>query len=237
VEDRRIHFRLLHRTDRVPVVQRMVHPETGKPVAAEDIRKGAEISPGRFALLDDEAIEASKPEPSRTIEITRFLPSASIPGPWYDRPYFLGPDGPGGSYFALATVLADLDAEGIARWTMRDRSYAGALLAMEGHLALVTLRAEGEVIPTSSLEAPEGRDLTRKELDMAAQLVGMLESDFRPEDFRDEHRDRLRELIEARAAGSDFEIRKLRPRKPTRDLSQALAESLKGARKERRRAS
>ncbi|NIX23060.1 MAG: Ku protein, partial [Actinobacteria bacterium] len=69
---------------------------------------------------------------------------------WYDRPYYLGPDGSPEPYFALAAALAEEHAEGVARWVMRDKEYAGALRTHEGYLMLITLRHAASV-----LSAPE----------------------------------------------------------------------------------
>ena len=238
VEDRGIHFRLLHGKDGVPVEQRMVHPVTGAVVGNEDVKKGVEIRPGVFSLVTDEEVETLRPEASRTIEVTQVVSRDAVPDRWYDRPYFVGPDGDADdTYFALASHLRENELQGIAHWVMRAKSYFGSLHAVGDHLGLVTLRSRDEVITPARLTAPEGRALSKKEVQMAEELVALLEDDFRPGDFRNEHRDRLRELIEARASGSKFSISKLRSKKPTDDLSEALSRSRAAASKERKRAS
>ena len=87
VESGGVHFRLLHETDLVPVQQRMVHPETGDVVPSERIRRGHEVEPGVFVLLDEEDLEQAEPESSRDIELLRFVPPDRIDGRWNDRPY------------------------------------------------------------------------------------------------------------------------------------------------------
>ncbi|HUH12073.1 MAG TPA: Ku protein [Longimicrobiales bacterium] len=104
VRDRGVHFRLLHRKDRVPVKQRMVDPESGEVVAYEDIRRGYETGQGTFVILDEEELAQAEPEPSREIEITRFVPPEQINHQWYERPYFLGPDEDAEAYAALAVA-------------------------------------------------------------------------------------------------------------------------------------
>ena len=71
VEDRDVHFRLLHERDKRPVSQRMVNPTTGKPVAPEDVRRGFEVDNGVFVLLDDEELAELQPEQSRDVEVKR----------------------------------------------------------------------------------------------------------------------------------------------------------------------
>ena len=82
VEDRSIHFRLLHEKDLVPVKQHMVHPETGDVVDAADIRRGHEVSRGVYVILDEEELAGTEPEPSRDIEALRFVPVDAIDGRW-----------------------------------------------------------------------------------------------------------------------------------------------------------
>lgn len=241
VEDRKVHFRLLAGGgkgggERKPVEQRMVEPDSGKTVPAEKIRKGYEAEPGLFVVLDEEDLAEAEPPPSRDVEITRFVPAEAIDPPWYERPYWLGPDGDeaAGPYFALARALEREGREGVARWTMRKKGYLGALRPRDGRLMLVTLRHAGEVIAAADLPAPRGRPLAERELAMARQLVAALEDDFRPEEYRDEHRESLRELIEAKAEGAPIEIKKFRPKAATDDLDRALAASLEQAKEMRR---
>lgn len=236
VEDRKVHFRLLGQDATSRVKQRMVVPSSGDPVAREEIRKGFETAPGEFVVLTDEEMEELTPEPSRDIEITRFVPEAEIDHQWYDRPYYLGPDAssgqgddPGRDYFALAEALAKKGREGVARWVMRNKEYVGALRAEGDHLALLTLRHPGEVIPADALEAPGGRKLDSAELDMAEQLVDALADDFEPESYSDEYRERVMELIEAKAEGKTIELAAPEPEKEeSDDLTGALEASLAG---------
>lgn len=232
VEDRKVHFRLLDAKDEKPVEQRMVHPATGEPVEKDEVRKGWEAEPGVFVVLGDEDLAQAQPEASRAVELTRFVPAEAIDPPWYERPYWLGPDGDDARepYLALAAALEREGRQGVARWTMRKKRYAGALHARNGRLMLVTLRNAGEVISAADLPAPRGRQLAERELAMARQLVEALEDDFRPEDYRDEHRERVAELVAAKAAGKAPKVRKMRPKKPSDDLDRALAASLEKAR-------
>lgn len=237
VEDRDVHFRLLHETDLVPVKQRMVHPGTGDPVPWDEIRRGWETGDGRIVVLEDEELEEVEPEPSRDIEITRFLDPAIVNHQWYDRPYYLGPDGDSDAYFALSEALGEEDVEGIARWVMRKREYQGALRREGEHLMLVTLRNAEEVVSADTLPAPGGRELDPREVDMAEQLVAALSADFEPEAFDDEYRERVMELVESKARGETIELREYRARREPseEDLTGALEASLRGM-KDRRSA-
>lgn len=235
VQDRTVHFRLLHEETLNPVKQRMVDPVTGKDVPYEEVRRGFELEDGVFVVLDDEELAELEPEKSRDIEVTRFLNPEVITHEWYDRPYHLGPDGNTEDYYALTEALEKQGKEGLAHWSMRNKEYSGALRAVDGHLMLITLRHAGEVVPASALERPGGRAPDPRELKMAEQLVSALEDELDLTAFRDEYRDRVLELVEAKAEGKTIEFREPEKRRAAGDLAATLEASIQAA-KERKSA-
>lgn len=233
VQDRDVHFRMLQRRTQAPVAQRMVDPEEQEPVETEEIQKGYETEPGVFVLVDEAELAALEPEPSRDVEIERFVPRAAVPHAYFDRPYYLGPDGDEEAYFALAKALAKQDRVGIASWVMRKKEYAGALLAHGDHLMLLTLRHAGEVVDAKALPRPGGRKPEAREIAMARQLVSALEAEFDLAAFHDEYRKRVEELVRTKAEGGTIEVKKFE-RKPSKEsLGDLLKASVKQA-KERR---
>jgi DNA end-binding protein Ku len=231
IEDRSVHFRLLHRDDEEPVRQVLVNAETDEVVPYERTRRAQVTEAGDMVLLDKEELESLKPEASRDIEILAFLPRGAIDHRWFDRPYYLGPDGSMGHYFALTDALQAMDVEGLARWVMRKKAYVGALRLYSGYPMLMSLRHAEEVVLADALEPPRGSALDTRELMMARQLVEMLESDFEPRNYRDEYRHRVLEMVEAKAAGRKLKPEKARRRERSEDLGSALEASLARARK------
>lgn len=227
LEDRNIRFRLLHAEDGVPVEQRMVNPRTGGTVEHADALRGLEIEPERFVLLSPEELEAVEPEPSRDIRVTRFVEPDRINHQWYERPYFLGPDENDAAYHAFARALEAKGREGVARWVMRKTEYRGALRARDGYLMLVTLRASGDVIPASALEAPAGRALDPREREMAEKFIAALEEEFDPEQYRDEYRERVARLIEIKRKGGTIEVEEYEEKEEPEELLTLLEASLK----------
>src|SRR5579885_2191726 len=146
VEDQSIHFHLLDAKTKSRVKQHMINPETGEEVAREDIRKGYEVDRGAFVLLEDEELESLEPKASKDMDITRFVPADAISHVWYERPYYLGPDGDSADYFALAQALKNENKEAVAQWVMRGKSYAGALRVNGDYLVLITLHHAEEVL-------------------------------------------------------------------------------------------
>lgn len=234
IQDRAVHFRLLHERELVPVKQKLVNPRTGEEVPRDRMQKGAPADKGRFVVLREDELASLEPPRSRTISIGRFVEPRLLDHAWYDRPYWLGPDAGGEStYRALAQALARSGREGIARWVMRKRPYLGVLRAAREHLILVTLRHAGEVVETSEFQAPSGRKPDPKELQMARQLVAVLVEPFEPREYRDEHRERVLELIERKAKGEKIELPAPEEKRRRAGLADALEASLGLVRRER----
>lgn len=227
VQERTIHFRLLHRKDLQPVKQQLVSSEAEEAVEYAEVRKAFPVTRGRMVLLEPEELEKIEPKDSRDIEVERFVNPSEIDHRWYKRAYFLGPDGKATAYFAAASALEKKKKEGIARWVMRDRDYVGSLRAENGYLMLIVLRHADEVIAADSLQAPEGRELSSREIEMAGQLIEALHGEFDPAAYHDEYRARVLDLVETKAAGKKPKVRAFRPRKVESDkLTDVLAASL-----------
>jgi DNA end-binding protein Ku len=228
-----IGFRLLHDTDKRPVEQRMIDPETGDIVEYADIKRAFETEDGNLVILEDEELEELVPKESRDIEITRFVGEGAITHEWYDRPYYLGPDGNEAEYFALVTALQKKKKTGLARWVMRKKDYVGALRVEGDYLMLMTLLRSGEVVPADQLPSPAGRDLDKREIAMAKQLVAALEDELDMTAYRDEYSDRVMELIEAKQKGKVLSFPKAPRRKKETSLADMLEKSLTTTKKKK----
>jgi DNA end-binding protein Ku len=229
-EDRTVHFRMLHRQDRQPVRQRLIHPETGDEVAAEEVRKGAELDRGVFVLLDDDELTSLEPEPSRSIIVERVVANAELDHFWYDRPYYLGPDGDDKAYGSLVKVLADKSREAVVRWVMRGKEYVGSITVHDGRLALIALRFADEVVGPQEIHVPPQAAFPAGEVAMANQLISTLASTFDPGQFHDTFNEEVRELIEQKARGRTVAAKKARRKQAPRSLEKALRDSLAAAR-------
>jgi DNA end-binding protein Ku len=225
-EDETIHFHLLHAKDHERVQQHMINPNTGQVLEHDDIQKGYELKPGTFVLLEAAELAKLEPPASKQIELGSFVPAAEIGPVWYERPYYLAPVGKSPEYFALAQVLSERAMVGLASWVMRKHAYHGALRAHGEFLILSTLFSADEVV-TAPRVAPAARAADARELAMAEQLVQALAGEFDPSEFKDEHRERVLELIAAKAKGKKISPPP-RPRKRApQPLGTALEQSLK----------
>jgi len=228
LQDRDVHFRLLHAKDDVPVKQAMVNPETEEVVPKELVKRGVISSDGDVVILEEDELASLQPEPSREIQLMHFLPLGAIDRRFYRRPYYLGPDGSDAKYAALIKVLEESGKEGLAHWVMRNKSYVGALRLHEGYPILIALRSADEVVAISSIRTPKGSEPNEREVAMARQLIQMLAADFTPEQYHDEYRERVEALVEAKAKGGKNKVTHLhKTRKaPPQDLSKLLQASI-----------
>jgi len=228
VKEERIQFHLLHRRDGVKLHQQMICAYEKKPVPLEAQVKGFEVEEGKYIIVAPEDLEQAVPESSRMIEIHEFVKTGQIDPIFLDRVYYLEPDMQSEGYRALVAALQEMDVAGICTWTMKKRSYLGALQASGTILRLNTLRYADEVIPVKSLELQE-IPLSEKELKIGSDLINQLAAPFEPQKFENEHQKRLQKLIEKKARGEKIAVlrpRRLEPTAPDK-LLQALEASLK----------
>ena len=228
VKENRIQFHLLHRRDRVKLQQQMICAYEKAPVPPAEQAKGFELEERKYILVGPAEIEETEPESSRIIEVHEFVNTAQIDPIFLERVYYLEPDASLKGYNALVGALQEMEVEGICTWTMRKRSYLGALQARGKILRLNTLRYADEVIPVRSLELQKF-SLTEKELKIGSDLINQLTVPFQPEKFENEHQKKLQNLIEKKARGEKIAIlrpKRLKPTAPDK-LLQALEASLK----------
>jgi DNA end-binding protein Ku len=228
VKENRIQFHLLHKRDRVKLQQQMICAYEKVPVPLEEQVKGFELEDSKYILVDAAELEQTEPESSRMIEVHEFVKTEQIDPIFLERVYYLEPDNLLQGYNALVGALKEMEVEGICTWTMRKRSYLGALQASGKVLRLHTLRYADEVISVKSLELQE-YSLSEKELKIGSDLINALTVPFQPQKFENEHQQKLQNLIEKKAHGEKIAL--LRPRRlkstaPDK-LLQALEASLK----------
>jgi len=212
--------------------QQRVNPESGDEIPYEQIVKGYEISPDKYVTITPEELEALEPQKTRTIDIEEFVDLEQIDPIHYDHPYYLAPDkGAGKAYKLLLDAMEQADKVGIARVVIRSKENLVALRAYNGALTMETMLFPDEVVDPSSIEelaAADGKTkTTKRELDMAKQLIESLSGDFDPTGYTDEYRERVLELIERKAAGETITVEAPEPeRKEVPDLMAALEQSI-----------
>ena len=228
VKEEHIQFHLLHKHDQVRLQQQMICAYENVPVPREEQAKGFAVEDNKYILIDPTELEQTEPESSRMIEIHEFVKSEQINPLFFDKAYYLEPDTKAKGYNSLVEVLQELGVQGICTWTMRKRSYFGALHSAGKILRLQTLRYADEVIAVPSLGLEEF-SLSEKELDIGGELIDHLTVPFQPQKFVNEHQQKLQNLIDQKARGEKIVLLRPKRRKatPPDNLLQVLEASLK----------
>jgi DNA end-binding protein Ku len=213
--------------------QQRVNQE-GEEVPYDQIVKGYEVGPDSYVIIEPEELESLEPEKTRTIDIEDFVDLDQIDPIFYDHPYYLAPDtGAAKAYKLLLDAMEDAGKVAIARVVLRSKENLVALRPHNGALTLETMLFADEVIPPDAFDELGGKSpgkTTKRELDMARQLIDSLSSDFEPEKYRDEYRERVLDMIERKAAGETIKVEApVEEPKKVPDLMAALEASIAAA--------
>jgi DNA end-binding protein Ku len=236
VNRKTVRFHQLSGKTGVRVAQKRVDPKTGEEVAYEDVVKGYEIAPDRYVVIEPGELDALEPKKTKTIEIEEFVELSQIDPVYYDHPYYLAP-GPGGAkpYRLLLEAMRETGKVAIARVVIRSKEQLVAVRPMGDALGMATMLFADEILAPDSLdEVAEAAEIktTKRELEIAKQLVESLAGDFEPGRYRDTHREQVLALIERKAQGEAIAVQPA-PEEvaaPAPDLMSALKASLEAVR-------
>ena len=237
VSRKTVRFHQLDSEDNQRIQQKRVNPRTGEEVAYENLVKGYEVGPERYVVITPEELESLEPEKTRTIDIEDFVDLDQIDPIFYDHPYYLIPDtGAEKAYKLLLDAMKESNKVAVARVVLRSKEHLVAIRPRDDVLTMETLLFADEVIEPDKLdEMPDTSKgkTTKKELQMAQQLIDSLSSDFEPEKYRDEYRDRVLDLIERKAQGEEIVVEAPQEEpKQVPDLMAALEASIAGAKRQ-----
>ena len=163
-------------------------------------------------IINPDELDALDPEKSRTIDIEDFVDLADIDPVYYDHPYYLVPDkGAAKAYGLLLNAMRESGRVAIARVVLRSKEQLVAIRpARDGDVLMMeTMIFADEVVPKEDLDGlPEAEELkvSDREVKMAQQLIDSLATEFEPERYKDEYREKVLELIEAKAAGEEIAV-------------------------------
>jgi len=232
-----VRFNQLDGKDGTRISTKRVRPDTGEEVPYDRLVKGYEISPNRYVVIDPSELDGLDPKASRTIDIEEFVALAEIDPLYFEKGYYLLPDkGAEKAYALLARAMEETGRVAIARFVMRTKQYLAAIRAKDGALVLSTMLYADEVTTTAELELPDAESVapSAREVKMAEQLIESLSAEFDPARYKDEHREKVLALIEAKAEGQEI-VTSTTSDEPTKvvDLMAALEASLAAAKQSR----
>ena len=232
VSRKTVRFHQLNSKTGVRIQQKRVDPSSGDEVAYEDIVKGYELSPDRYVVIEPDELSSLEPKKTKTIEIEDFVELTDIDPILYDHPYYLAP-GAGGAkpYRLLLEAMEETGRVAIARVVIRSKEALVAIRPMGDVLGMSTMLFADEVVdPDKVDELASARDVdtTKRELDIAKQLIDSLAGPFEPDKYHDEYRDQVLDLVERKAAGEEIAVQPEAEEEdaPVPDLMAALKASL-----------
>jgi DNA end-binding protein Ku len=199
-----VRFHQLHASDGARISQKRVCSADGEEVDFSEIVKGYDLGGGRYVVIDPEELASVDPEASRTIDIEEFVDLAEIDPLYFEHSYYLVPDERAAKPYALLVeAMTKTGKVALGRFVLRTKQYWATLRARDGALVLATMLYEDEVVDPADLDVPTTESVapSKKELDMASALVESLSAPFDPGRYRDDHREKVMAMIEAKAAG------------------------------------
>ncbi len=172
------------------------------PVDTKNIVKGFEVSKGNYVLITDDDLQKVKIEARHTIDLIQFVDQGEIDPVYFEKPYFVLPDGrlAHEAYGVLRDALRASRKMGVGQFVMRGREYVAALKPCGRGLMLETLRFSDEVRRAAPFFADIGDDKANPELlELAQDLISRKTRKFDPGKFHDHYTESLRRLIDAKA--------------------------------------
>src|SRR6266498_2655143 len=224
-----VSFNLLHAKCGNRLRQQMFCPVDNEVVDRSGIVKGYEFSKEQYVRFTDEELKSLEGEASKVIEIAEFVPLPHVDPIYFEKTYYLGPDKGGEkAYRLLADAMTKTERVALAKFVMRGKESLVLIRAAQDGLMLHTMYFADEVRSFGEIDRGQGAKIRDGEMELALKLIDGLTTDgFSPEEFTDEYRQRVLDMIQAKVEGK--QIITLTPEAPKAqviDLMEALKESL-----------
>jgi DNA end-binding protein Ku len=205
-EDRDIRFHQVHAEDGGRIKYKRVCSIDGEEVEYNDIAKGYELPDGQLVILTDEDFEELPLATRREIEVLEFVDQDEIDPIQFEKTYFLEPDGPAvRPYVLLRDALENAGRVAITKIAIRQRESLAALRVRDGVLVLHTMRWPDEIRRPDFDFLDEDVAVRPQELQMAEALIASMAGEFDPSEFKDDYREALTALLEAKQTGGEVQ--------------------------------
>lgn len=209
-QDSRLNLDMLDSTTGSNIKFQRVSEKTGKEVPWAQIVKGYLLK-DKYVMLDEDDFMSASPDKSKIIEIESFVEEQEIDDIYFETPYFIEPAKGGEKpYKLLFQALVKTKKAGLSRFVLRAQEHLAVIRPREDYLLLHQLRFEEELRPTSEIKLPENIRITRKELDMALELVKQNSEHFDISRYKDEYKAELLKIIKAKSAGKRAPVKKMK---------------------------
>lgn len=197
----KISFHQVHKPSGERIRYQKVVPGVG-PVDTDEIVKGYELEKGKYVLLEDEEIDKLKLEAKKTLDLVQFVGSHEIDPVYFERPFFVLPDGDedAEAFIVLRDALKKTQKIGLGQIVIRGKGSIVALKPCGKGMMLETLRYADEIRKADAAfsDVPAGKP-DDDMIELAEELIKKKTKKFDASAFKDSYNDALRELIDAKA--------------------------------------
>lgn len=224
-----VSFNMLHKKCGGRVKQQYICPtDNNEVVERTDMVKGYEHARGQYVLFTDEELKAFEAERSNAIEITEFVPLASVDFVHVEKSYYLGADKGGDkAYRLLGQAMTSKKMVAVGRWSARGKEQLVLVRPYEDGLILHQLFYANEVRAWEEVDSAAKVSLSDKERELAEKLIEQLSSDsFEPDKYHDTYSDKVLAAVEQKAAGQEITVAPEAPKAQIIDLFDALKRTL-----------
>jgi DNA end-binding protein Ku len=233
-ESKGISFNMLHKDDLSRIQMKVWCPVEDEAISRGDTVKGYEYAPGEYVVVTDEDLEKVPLKTVRSIEIEQFTKAERDDNAvrFVKSAYYLEPDKVGRkAFYLLKSVLEDEGLTAICKVVIKDREALAALDPFGDTMLMSTLHWPDEIRSTKDLDLPDEEfEFKPAEKAMAKQLVSAMTGEFDPSQYKDEYREALEQIIEAKVEGREtVEIEEPEETGKLIDLMAALEASVKSA--------
>jgi len=229
-EREKISFHQVNKETGHRIRYKKVDAETGDEVDNTDIVKGYEIAKGEYIEVEPDELEAVAIESKHVIDIDEFVPRNEIDELYLRDPYYIVPDGEVGQQ-AFAVIREAIRKEGmvaLGKIVFTSREHIIALEARGKGLLGLTLRYPYEVRDEKDyFDTIEDEKIPKDMIDLAVHIVETKTGHFKPQQFKDEYEDALKDLLRRKQKGEKIEGPKERAPSNVINLMDALRQSLK----------
>lgn len=235
-EEKDIRFNQVHRTDGGRIKYKRVCSVDGEEVSYGDIAKGYDLGGGEMVVLTDDDFADLPLTTNHAIEVLEFVPADQVDPILYARTYYLEPDGQATKpYLLLREALVNSDRVAVVKVAIRQREQLATLRVRDDVLVMHTMLWPDEVRAADFEFLDEDVTIRPQELAMASSLVDSMAADFHPDEFTDNYREALQEVIDAKVAGREVVAPEAEPEEKGAaiDLMAALRASVDRARQAR----
>ena len=224
-----VSFNQIHAKCGGRIRQQLICPTCNEVVERSALTKGYEFAKDQYVQFTEDELKTLEGEASKMIDIAEFVPLAQVDPIYFEKTYYLGPDKGGEkAYRLLSDAMQKSERVALAKFVMRGKENLVLIRSAQDGLMLHTMYFADEIRDFGEVGKGEDAKVKPGELELAQRLVGELSSEaFRPEQYADEYRGRVLEVVESKVEGR--EVTSLAPqaqRTQVIDLMEALKQSL-----------